>query len=141
MKRRTVLKSAALVPALALPLALPIRKPGHMLIAGYETIFYDDGGHQIARVCKDGRVVREAGVTSRCARIFWESLERDADIRLVGGRWPLAVSIDNGSEPAWSVDMPANGSIAKMKFKNVDPAAKFFWSMIQAARPAALTWS
>ncbi len=137
MKRRTVLQVAALVPALGIP-ALPIRKPGHMAIEGMATVFYDNG-HEIARVCEDGRVVRGPGSIIRCGRYFWEAMAGDSDSRLIGRNWPLAVSIYNGSEPAWSVDMPANGSIAKMRFDNVDGHARFFWSMIQAARPAALT--
>lgn len=144
MKRRTVLKAAALVPAITLPLAVPVREPGHMLVRNAIALFYDDDGHEIARVEKDGRVVREHGVVGlhqlrRCARYFWDYMRGDADDRLIGGNWPLSVSMYNFSDPPWSVEMPANGSIKKMRFENVDPAARFFWSMIQAARPAALT--
>lgn len=146
MKRRTVLKVAALVPAIALPLAVPLvvpRKRAHLHIDAGETSFYDDDGIELARVQRDGRVVREpgTGVIIRCGRIFWEAMAADGDGRLIGSNWPLSVSIYNGFDPPWSVDMPANGSIREMKFENVDSSARFFWIMIQAARPAALTWS
>ena len=140
MKRRTVLKSAALVPVIALPVAA-IRKPGHMQIVDQVATFYDDYGVEIARVEKNGRVVREPGVINRCARYFWDAMAGDADVRLVGRNWPLKVVLYNFSDPAWSVEMPANGSVREMRFENVDGPARYFWIVIQARRPKALTWS
>ncbi|KKN81389.1 hypothetical protein LCGC14_0320020 [marine sediment metagenome] len=139
MKRRTIIQVAALAPVGAL--ALRSAHAGDLHIVDFVITFYDDDGSELAMVLKDGRVVRRAGVTSRCARHFWAAMALDGQMRLIGPSWPLAVNVYNGSDPAWSVELPANGSVKDIRFENVDPSAKFFWSMIQAGRPPDMTWA
>ncbi len=142
MKRRTLIQAAVLVPAAAL-VHVPRSNASRMVIDGHVLMFHDIDGSELARVEQDGKVVRRPGCASRCGRMFWEAAALVESTRSFGRNFPLVVRVEKTTDLGdwWRVSLPANGSIKDIRFDNVDPSAKFFWSMIQAGRPPDMTWS